>query len=888
MDDPERREELTAVEQSSTTDEKLPSGLVTFLFTDIAGSTRLLHRLGDGYADVLDRHNVLLRGVWEKYGGSELFTEGDSFVVAFGNADDAIAAAAEGQRVLSGEGWPDTVRLLVRMGIHSGLAAPRGHNYVSMVVHQGSRVVQTAHGGQIVVTQDTEFLVTGDLDVGLRSLGRFRIRDFPQPVLIYQVIGAGLDERFPALKAVPADQHNIVPKPTATIGRDETIAAVADRVAARRVVALTGPGGVGKSRIATDVGLAIAPAWPDGVWFVELAPVVEPDLLPGAVAEAVGAPLRPGEARVDDVLRHLETRHAVVILDNCEHLIEAVNDLVHRIQKTCREVAIVVTSREPLHVPGEVVWHVRPLQVPVDSESPDAVVEAPAVRLFLERGQSVRPGFEVEPHNAAAVAGIVRQLDGLPLLIELAAARLSAESPAEILEGMEDSLAYLKGRDPHLSDRHRTMEGLLGWSYRLLSGQEQATFRRLSIFSSGFSRETATAAAANADIQPGEVDELVWSLVERSFVEPNFESDATRYGLLETVRSYGRQHLETSGETAVVARRLAGWFLDRVGPWLPPDTAWLGEVDIEIDNLRALISLIPDQDQDLAQQVACTIGRYHDARQSFQEGIEEMTRLAGTLDRPSATRVVLLTTLGDLHLRTGQVDRARQLMESAAELREQYGYPEWDDVAVERTRGEITRRIGDLNGAVEIARAALDGPLSDRGRSRMYNLLGTTSAALGDYDTAYEACAHELELNERLGYEGYVASAYGNLAEVALRLGDIPTAAEHQRSCLNLAVAQGSSALVAFSLIVAARIAGWRGDWDNAVELHAKAEEQLEEIGLVLYEDDLRQSKELLDEARATLGENPYSAACSRGRETPLADAVELADNVLHTTQRSE
>jgi len=887
-ENPERRADLTVAEQRNLTDEELPSGLVTFLFTDIEGSTRLFSRLGDDYAEVLERHNTVLRTVWKKFGGWELFTEGDSFVVAFDTADKAISAASAGQRALASEDWPDTVRILVRMGIHSGLAVPRGHSYVSMAVNQGSRVIETAHGGQIVVTQDSEFIVTPSLEVGLRPLGRFRLRDFPRPVRLYQVVGEGLQERFPALKAIPADQHNIVPKPTATIGRAETIAAVSERVAAGRAVTLTGPGGVGKSRIATDVGLAIASHWPDGVWFVELASVVEPDLLVGAVAETIGAPLHPGDARVDDALRHLETRQAVIILDNCEHLIEAANELVHRIQTVCQEVAIVVTSREPLHVLGEVVWHVNPLPVPVDSDSPADVLGTPAGRLFVERGQGVRAGFEINPHNAAAVAEIVRRLDGLPLLIELAAAHLSAQSPNEILRGLEDSFVYLKGSDPHLSDRHRTMESLLGWSYRLLNDQEQAAFRRVSIFSAGFSSESASAAITAGDIRPGAVDELVWSLVDRSLVEPDFEADDTRYGLLETVRNYGRQHLEESGESGIVARGLAQWFLERVGPWLPSDTTWLGEVGIEIDNLRALIPLIPEADQDVAQQVACTIGRYHDTKQSFLEGIQELTRLANSLDHPSATRVVLLTTLSDLYLRTGQVDRARDLIAAAERLREEFGYPDWDDVAVERTRGEITRRSGDLNGAVEIARKALDGPLSDRGRSRMYNLLGTTSAALGDYETAYEACAHELELNKRLGYEGYVASAHGNLAEVALRLGDMPTAADHQRSCLNLAAAQGSSALVAFSLIVAARIAGWRKEWDNAVELHAKAEEQLEEIGLILYEDDLRQSQELLDNAREKLGEDGFSAASSRGQEASLTDVVMLADDVLATTQRPE
>ncbi|MGD2059586.1 MAG: adenylate/guanylate cyclase domain-containing protein, partial [Acidimicrobiia bacterium] len=705
----------------------LPSGLVTFLFTDIEGSTRLFHRLGEAYPEVLEQHRRLLRAVWEDHDGHELGTEGDSFLVAFDSADDAIRSAADAQRALASARWPEDVDLKVRMGVHSGFATPRGQSYISMAIHQASRVIETAHGGQIVVTQDTEFLAGHELSEKLRPLGRFRLRDFAQPVRLYQVVGEGLEAEFPALKATPADQHNIVPKPTETIGREPDIAAIASRVSERRTVTLTGPGGVGKSRVATDVGLRVAPDWEDGVWLVELAPVQEADLVPGAVAEAVGAEVDPAAARIDDVLHHLETRRAVVILDNCEHLTAAVNELLTRIHAGCERVAVVTTSREPLHLPGEIVWPVHPLPTPPVSDSPGVIAESASGRLFIERGQAVRPGFDVDDSNAAAVAAILRHLDGLPLLIELAAAHLSAQSPVEILRGLEESFNYLRSRDPMLSDRHRTVGGLMEWSYRLLSEEERAAFRRLSLFADDFTQQMASAAIAVGDIAIEEASELIWSLVDRSLIEPDFESEDTRYRLLETLRSYGQRLAESEGETSLVAVRLARVFMERLGPWMPADGSWVGDVDADIDNLRGLIPLIPESEQDLAQQIACTIGRYHDATQTFREGIEELSRLSRSLNRPSSTRVSLLTTLGDLYLRTGEVAAAAELVEMAAEMEGQYGHPEWDDVAVDRSRGEITRRRGDLAGAIDIARNSLERDLSDRGRARMYNLLGTTS-----------------------------------------------------------------------------------------------------------------------------------------------------------------
>lgn len=862
-----------------------PSGIVTFLFTDIEGSTRLFRGLGDAYLDILDLHNRVLREVWAQHDGYEVETEGDSFLVAFDSADQAITAAANGQRALASETWPGSVKVEVRMGLHSGLASPRNETYVSMAVYQASRIIATAHGGQIIVSQDTEFLATEQLTVALRPLGRFRVRDFAQPVRLYQVVGEGLREQFPALRTPPADQHNIIRRPTATIGREDVIATVASRVSSRRTLTLTGPGGVGKSRIAQDVGLAIAPSWTDGVWFVELAPIDESDLVPGAVAQAIGAPLRSDGARADDVLQHLEKRQAVVILDNCEHLLEACGDLVRRVEANCPGVAVLATSREPLRVPEEVVWPVKPLRVPDVSDPTQALIDTEAVRLFQERGEAVRPGFLVDENNAKAIAALVRHVDGIPLLIELAAAHLSAQSPSEILRGLEDSIGYLKARDPVLSPRHRTIEGLLDWSYRLLERREQATFRRLSVFAASFSTGSAAVAAADGDVDREDVDELVWSLVEKSLIEADFESDDTTYRLLETVRSFSRRRLAEAGETGTIAVKLATWFMEHTGPWLSTDSAWLGVVGATLDNLRALTTLIPSEHQELAQQIACTIGLYHDAKQTFIEGIGELTRLANLLDHPSATRVALLTTLADLYLRTGQVDRAEDYVDVAAELHDKHGYPDWDDVAIERTRGEIAKRRGDLSDAVDIARTTLKKPLSGLGQARMYNLLGITSAALGDLEAAYDACRHELELNERLGYEGYVAASHGNLAEVALRLGDMVAAADHQHASLSLAVAQGAPAPVAFSLIVAARIAGWRGEWQKAVELLACGEEQLAKIGLILYQDDLAQSQTLLEQARLELDEDALEKAIATAARMSISDAVEMADDVLVTTR---
>lgn len=873
----------------SATRVELPSGIVTFVFTDIEGSTRLLHLLGDRYVEMLERHREILRAACSAHRGHEVRTEADSFFAAFDDATDAMAACFDAQLALAGEEWPEGVEVRVRMGVHTGLAAPHEGDYVALAVHQAARVVAAGHGGQILVSEDTAAALEPDGAVRLRPLGRYRLRDFPGPVRIYQVVGEGLEDHLPAIRAVPADGHNIVRKPTPTIGREETITALADLTKPGRPVTLIGPGGVGKSRVASDLGVVISSQWEDGVWMVNLAGVTEPELIPGAIAGGVGAPGHPEAARWDDVLRHLETRNAAVILDNCEHLAAAAAELIDSLLTTCERVGVITTSREPLRAQGEILWPIEPLPFPSGpSPRPEEVLESPAGRLFWERGTAVRPTFTIDEDNAATVAAIVEHLDGIPLLIELAAAHLSAQSPADILSGLEDRARLLRSPDPRVADRHGTMAGLLDWSYRLLEAPEQAALRRLSVFGASFSQWAAAAAVSDDRIDRGDVPHLLWLLVDRSLVVADLASNATRYRLLETVRSYGRRLLDEAGETDRVASGLAGWFLERLGPWFPADRQWVGEVGVELDNLRALIPLLPPADQESAQQIACSIGRHHDAAQTFREGIDELTRLAGLLGRPSPTRVALLATLAFLHLRIGQIDPARELVEAAQTLRDEYGAPDWDDVAVERVLGEIARRTGDLGGAADIAREALARPLSDRGRARMYNLLCTTSAALGELDMAYDACTRELALYQALGDEGYIASAHGNLAEVALRLGDMPAAARHQRSCLDLAVAQGSHAMVAFSLIVAARVARWRQDWATAASLHAKAEAMLEETGLVLYEDDRRESEQLLEAVRTELGEEEFANRSRAGGELSLPEGVALADRVLAETEQAQ
>ena len=858
----------------------LPSGLVTFLFSDIEGSTRLFHRLGDGYVEALEQTRSIVREATIRHRGHHVSDQGDSSFLAFSSADDAAVAASDAQHMLGEARWPDDVPLRVRMGLHTGMAWPHRDNYIALAVHQAARVMAAAHGGQTLFSEHSVQELGDEARAGLTFLGRYRLRDFDDPVGLYQLSEGPVGE-FPAVRALPADSHNIVRRPTETLGREELIVETAELVRAGSLITLIGPGGVGKTRIAAEVGTKIAPEWPDGVWMVDLAPVRDEELVVSSIAEAIGAARRPGRDRWGDVLDHLRVARAVVVLDNCEHLLRTCRDLVDSMLAECPGVAVLATSREPIRLPGEVLRPVGPLAAPPVGAGLEDIRAAPAVRLFTQRAAAVRPGFSITEENASTVADISRHLDGLPLFLELAAANVAVQSVADILAGLRDRFGGLRAPDS-VPERHRTVDGVLDWSYRLLAEPERSAFRRLSVFGSSFALDMATVAIAE-DSSGTSPAELVWSLVDRSLVTVDLTANDTRYRLLETVRVYARRLLDEAHETAAVGERLAHEYLDRLGPRMPADVRWTGEVATELDNLREVVSSLPQQHQELAQQLAYTIGRFHDTVHAFGEGIDELTRYVDTLRAPTATRSSVLVMLAYLHLRTGEVDIAEELVESASLLRETHEAPDWDDVGVDRTRGEIARRRGDLTEAVAIARDALDRPLSDRGRSRMLNLLCTASAALGDLDSAYEACLEELELNQRLGYDEYVAAARGNLAEVAMRRGDMVAAAGHQRACLDLATAQGSQPMMAFSMLVAARVAASAEHWETAIRLQTCADELLEEIGLALYEDDRAELEAVSDAAKQALGPGAFAAVIDEGGQMSIPDGVRMADEVLAT-----
>lgn len=556
----------------------IPSGTVTFLFTDIEGSTRLWESAPDAMQQALERHDTLLRLAIEAHGGYVFATGGDGFAVAFAGAGDALAAAIAMQTALNEGPWPEYATLRVRMGVHTGEATERDGDYFGPAVNRTARLMAVAHGGQIVCSQAAAALVD-PVAVPLRSLGEHRLRDLAAPETVFQ---AG-DGTFPPLRSVDLVPTNLPIVRTELIGRSDDIAMCAELVTRERLVTLTGTGGVGKTRMALGVAASLATGFADGCWLVELAPVSDGEEVSTAVATAMRAPASSS----DTLAAYLEDRRMLVVLDNCEHLLDSTADLVDAILSTAPDVHVIVTSREPLGLDGEQVRRVQSLAVPAPDAGIGVASTSPAVRLFAERAAAVSQGFEVDATHVTHVVEICRQLDGIPLAIELAAARVRAMAPSEIARRLDERFRLLAGGSRRSQERHRTLLATVAWSHDLLTEDERTVFRRLSVFPATFDLAAAEAVAGGDGV---DAVDCVLRLVDRSLVA--YEAVADRYRLLETLRQFGAERLAEAGDAEDRRARHAAHFLalvERIEPdWLDDRYPTARATALaEVDNLRA-------------------------------------------------------------------------------------------------------------------------------------------------------------------------------------------------------------------------------------------------------------------------------------------------------------
>jgi predicted ATPase/class 3 adenylate cyclase len=721
----------------------LPTGTVTFLFTDIEGSTNLARTLGGVWTGVLEAHHAIVREAIEDHGGLVLRTEGDAFFAVFRSAVGAVAASASAQRELAEHAWPEDGTIRVRMGMHTGEGQLGGDEYVGLDVHHAARVAAAGHGGQVLLSEATRALVADALPdgVALRDLGEHRLKDFDQPQHLHQLVIDRLPDAFPALRTLDIPTNLPVPL-TTFVGRERELEALRNLIATARLVTLTGPGGSGKTRLATEAARRRLGEYPDGAWFVDLAPLLDPELVPSAIASALALRALPGLPPLDWVAAYLRERRAMLLLDNFEQVVPAAG-VVGDLLSSSPGLTVVVTSRIHLELAGERLFPVPPLALPDENGDLDALARSEAAALFVDRARAYLPAFELTEENAATVAGLCARLDGLPLAIELAAAQLRLFTPAELVDHLERRLP-LRTRATNVPERQRTLRGTIEWSHHLLGEPERRLFARLAVFNGGMTIEAVEAVCwKQADDDP--VDVLA-SLVDQSLVRRADAAGPSRFTMLETIREFAAERLAEDSDRADVERRHREHFAALAEHWGPqvrgPEAAEaIHAITADLDNLRAALeSAIRVEDVTLGIGIASNLWTYWVERGHLAEGRGAIERL---LALPSASahdgrRVRALEALGGVTYWQADYDAAERAYSEQATLCRELGDPTGQVRALRDLAHVAMSRRDAARAAARVEEAeALIGESEDpRLRGDLAVLSGMVKATTGDLEGA--------------------------------------------------------------------------------------------------------------------------------------------------------
>jgi len=774
----------------------LPTGTITLLFTDIEGSTLLLQHVGEQYSHVLAQCRQSLHAAFQRFHGHEVDTQGDAFFFAFARATDAISAAVAAQGILASHTWPEGAAVRVRMGLHTGEPQRTADGYVGLDVHLAARLMSVGHGGQVLLSQTTRHLVEHHLPAGvsLRDLGEHRLKDLPQKSHLFQLVIADLPADFPPLKTLDTNPHNLPVQPTPLIGREREVAAVQQLLLREdvRLLTLTGPGGGGKTRMALHAAAELSDHFTDGISFVNLAPISDADLVVPTIAQTLGVKESPTRSMAEQLQDFLQAKLLLVVLDNFEQVVSAaciLSDLLAR----CSHLKLLVTSRAVLHLAAEHEFAVPPLSLPDLNHLPDLVTlsQYEAVALFIARAQALKPDFQMSTASAPAVAEICTRLDGLPLAIELAAARIKLLPPPALLARLGQRLAVLTSGVRDAPARQQTLRKTIDWSYQLLDAEEQRLFRRLSIFVGGCTLQAIEAICAALDTQTPAVSVLdgVASLIDKSVLR-QIEQEAAepRFVMLETVREYGREALAAAGEAKVTHQAHAAYYQTLAEAaeqaWNGPQQAvWFGRLEQEHDNLRAAMNwLLEQREAEMALRLGTALWWFWYAQEHLHEGWNKLSR---ALERSEGVAAPL---------------RARALWATGS-LAGSLGYVERGEVLCQESLA-LFREIGDTQGM---------------GDATFH--LAHIAFARWDLAAARKLFEESLVFLRETGDKTLTAWALGALALVVLYQGEYarvhPLAEQAREICREV----GDTTGVTMSLMTLARVVFWQGDLVRAQTL---------------------------------------------------------------------
>ncbi len=778
----------------------------------------------------------------------------------------------------------------VRMGLHSGKPVAGTEGYVGIDVHRTARICQAGWGGQILLSEATrshgaDHVISGSL----LDLGSHRLKDLQRPEKIFQVLHPDLAAEFPALRSLDRVPNNLPVQLNSFMGREREIAEIQRLLATTRLLTLTGSGGAGKTRLALHAAADLVEEYADGVWLAELAPLADPALLPQTLAAALQVREQPGRPIVETLADHLKARDALLVLDNCEHLVAACAALVEALLRRCPHLRVLATSREPLAIAGETTWRVPPLPTPEPDErpSPARLLRSDATRLFVDRAAAVLPEFALTDRDAAAVGQICRRLDGIPLAIELAAARVAILSPNEIAARLDDRFRLLTGGSRTALPRQQTLRATLDWSHQLLSEPERVLLRRLSVFAGGFTLEAAEAVCGADVVSPADVLDILERLVRKSLVLVLGRDAVSRYGMLETLRQYARDRLEESEEAPDVRTRHLNWvqaLVERAHPELegPDQGAWLQRLDTELDNLRAALEW-SRTGHDLIERglwLAGALWMLWFVRNHWGEGrawLEDLVRRSPGVATSARARALYVAAnlacfLGDYGASTRHGEEALTQARALGDSESQ-GWALYNLGLAALLLGEYERAATLLYECRALARS-LGRWFMDAAATQ---LVGQLSMVQGDYSAAARYYDESLSLERPHGSKELTSLALSMLVYTSLAQGDYQRAALQFAECASVCRELGDDNTLAIALGGVAGVIGRQGQPEQAVRLFGAVDAAMERTGYIWAPSERVDIEREVQFTRRALGNEAYEAAYAEGRTLSFQEAVDSA-----------
>lgn len=882
-----------------------PQGTITFLFSDIEGSSRLWERYPEAMREALQRHDTILRAAVEANEGFVFKTIGDAFCVAFEVAGDALAAAVEAQHALHDEEWGETGPLKVRMALHVGSAEFRNNDYFGNSLNRIARIMAAAHGGQVLLSLPVEELVRDALPSGvlLRDLGDRRLRDLSRPEHLFQLVLAGLPSDFPPLRSLEVTPNNLPTLLNTFVGREREREEVKRLLETTRLLTLTGTGGTGKTRLSQQVAEESLGSFPDGVWLVELAAVSDPERIIEHTAAALGLREEPGEPLRETIVRFLCGRRMLLLLDNCEHVLEAVAGFVAALLRGCDTVRIMATSRHSLGIAGERTWQVPPLSV-LDPRTalfqvPDVVgtvSQYEAVRLFIDRASAVKPGFHLNRQNASAIAQICWRLDGIPLAIELAAARAKVLTPEQIAQRLDDRFRLLTGGGRSVLPHQQTLRTLIDWSYDLLSESERVLFRRLGVFGGGRTLEAIEAVCTGDGVDDYDALDLLQLLVDKSMlmVEAD-ESDLTRYTMIESVWQYSRERLDSSGEFDAMRDRHLDYFLElaeeaRPGLEGPEAAKWLDRVTSDQFNFRlALEWAVRSPDRvEKGLRIAGSLTRYVEIRGNLEQAHDMFNELlaAPGAEAPTIARAFALLGAGRVAWCRDSSEDALQRYRDGIALLESLGR-ERDVILHSAFMAFVERNLGIHENAEERFTRALqagrefnDVVLAAVGMSG----LGSIAADRGDFAASRRLREESLAIYRATGDRWVSGYLLWGIARSCLAGGDGEGARDALEEWTATARLFGNRWITPYLLQLFADVLLLEGNAPGAARMLGAAEAGCEALGIEFDNVDRAAWEAILARLNGRLDAATRLREWNEGRTLGVWEAIDLA---IHAKPRA-